>query len=300
MKTAGRVLGSAFFAEGFEVQDAPRYGAERRGAPIFATVRASHRPIHERGPIRAPNLVLVADDTLVTVAAAGVLQGIGPHTVLVLASETSPETWRDRLRIEGPIFVLPAAGFPSGAPAAGGGSVRFVGSAEAATAARLTGAVRWSSLENALHEELGSFPRETQDENVRSARAAWDRFAPYEGCVHEGPEAEVPAAGGPDWVDLPFDPASVSAPDIHAGVTSVQVRTGLWRTMRPVIDHDHCHRCTWVCTTFCPDGAIDVDDLGAPRIDYDHCKGCLVCVAVCPPHAIGAVPEREAGATEPA
>jgi Pyruvate/2-oxoacid:ferredoxin oxidoreductase delta subunit len=27
-----------------------------------------------------------------------------------------------------------------------------------------------------------------------------------------------------------------------------------------------------------------------PRIDLDHCKGCLVCVAVCPPHAIRAVP----------
>ena len=30
MKTASRLLGSAFFLEGFEVQDAPRYGAERR------------------------------------------------------------------------------------------------------------------------------------------------------------------------------------------------------------------------------------------------------------------------------
>jgi Pyruvate/2-oxoacid:ferredoxin oxidoreductase gamma subunit len=40
MKTASRILGSALFAEGFEVQDAPRYGAERRGAPIFAYVRA--------------------------------------------------------------------------------------------------------------------------------------------------------------------------------------------------------------------------------------------------------------------
>lgn len=30
IKTASRVLGTAFFLEGFEVQDAPRYGAERR------------------------------------------------------------------------------------------------------------------------------------------------------------------------------------------------------------------------------------------------------------------------------
>ncbi|MEN8711676.1 MAG: 2-oxoacid:acceptor oxidoreductase family protein, partial [Arenicellales bacterium] len=32
MKTASRILGTAFFLAGYEVQDAPRYGAERRGA----------------------------------------------------------------------------------------------------------------------------------------------------------------------------------------------------------------------------------------------------------------------------
>jgi pyruvate ferredoxin oxidoreductase gamma subunit len=72
----------------------------------------------------------------------------------------------------------------------------------------------------------------------------------------------------------------------------VQVRTGLWRTMRPVIDYDLCNRCSWVCSTFCPDSAISVDEDRTPRIDYDHCKGCMICVAVCPPHAIRAVPER--------
>jgi pyruvate ferredoxin oxidoreductase gamma subunit len=72
------------------------------------------------------------------------------------------------------------------------------------------------------------------------------------------------------------------------------VRTGLWRTLRPVIDYDHCKGCTWVCGTLCPDSAIQVDAEGAPRIDYAHCKGCLVCVAVCPPHAIRAIPEKDA------
>ena len=71
MKTASRMLGTAFFLEGFEVQDAPRYGAERRGAPIFAYVRAARTPINERGVVRRPDLVIVADDSLVGVPAAG-------------------------------------------------------------------------------------------------------------------------------------------------------------------------------------------------------------------------------------
>ena len=60
--------------------------------------------------------------------------------------------------------------------------------------------------------------------------------------------------------------------------------------MRPVIDYDHCVKCWWVCSTFCPDSAIEVKD-DTPIIDYDHCKGCMVCVGVCPPHAIQGIPE---------
>jgi pyruvate ferredoxin oxidoreductase gamma subunit len=68
--------------------------------------------------------------------------------------------------------------------------------------------------------------------------------------------------------------------------------------MRPVVDRERCHRCTWICGTFCPDGAIAPGDRGFPEVDLDHCKGCLVCVAVCPSHAILAVPEAEAAARE--
>ena len=48
MKTASRILGTAFFNAGYEVQDAPRYGAERRGAPIFAYVRAAKTVINNK------------------------------------------------------------------------------------------------------------------------------------------------------------------------------------------------------------------------------------------------------------
>ena len=82
MKTASRILGTAFFLEGYEVQDAPRYGAERRGAPIFAYVRAAEQPLHERGVITQADLVIVADDSLVPVPAAGVLSGAEKEDLL--------------------------------------------------------------------------------------------------------------------------------------------------------------------------------------------------------------------------
>src|SRR5512147_3174586 len=108
IKTASQVLGTAFFLEGFEVQDAPRYGAERRGAPIFAYVRAAREAIHERGIITRPGLVIVADETLIPVPAAGVLQGVGPDTVLLINTADAPEQWKQRLQYSGPVLAVPA------------------------------------------------------------------------------------------------------------------------------------------------------------------------------------------------
>ena len=299
IKTASRILGSALFAEGFEVQDAPRYGAERRGAPIFATVRAARAPIHERGVIGRPDLVVVADDTLIPVAAAGVMQGVDERCVLLVASAEPAGVWRERLKLAGALLTLPPALAES--PESGeGASGGFVGTACAGAAARMLGVVSREALEGAIRQELAPLGAPRVAANLVRALAAYDRFEDRAGCVSEGPAFAAGAHERPDWIDLPLEEVGLSAPDVHASATSVMVRTGLWRTMRPVIDAERCNRCVWVCSTFCPDGAIAADEAGAPRIDYDHCKGCLVCVAVCPPHAIRAVPEqleraREAG-----
>jgi pyruvate ferredoxin oxidoreductase gamma subunit len=287
VKTASRMLGSAFFAEGFEVQDAPRYGAERRGAPIFAGVRASRKPIHERGAIARPDLVVVADETLVPVATAGVLTGVREGAALLIASPEPGSLWAERLRLAGRVFSIAVGPEVAGLPLAG--------ALCAGAAARLVGVIARASLAGAVREEVAELGEDVVAANLESALSAYDGFEAEAGRVGEGPERVALRGAGPDWVELPFEAARLSAPDIHATLTSVQVRTGLWRTMRPVIDHDRCHRCTWVCSTLCPDAAIAVDGEGRPRIDYDHCKGCLVCVAVCPPHAIRAVSERHAG-----
>jgi len=98
MKIVSRIFGTAFFKAGYEVQDAPRYGAKRRGAPVFAYVRADKCAIKERGIISHPDLVVVADDTLVGMPAAGATQGMDAHTVLLINSHESPSTWQKRSR----------------------------------------------------------------------------------------------------------------------------------------------------------------------------------------------------------
>lgn len=291
MKTAGRILGTAFFLEGFEVQDAPRYGAERRGAPIFAYVRASRSVINERGVIRRPDLVIVADDTLVLIPAADVLSGVTDHTVLLLSSAQPPEVWRERLNFPGLVLTLPAA-----AKLADLLELRFVGAACTGAAARLVGVISHNALAQAIRDELAPLGEAVIARNLEAALTAYDLMATHAGCVTEATESPADTYEKPKWIELPFDDARTSAPVIMAPATSEKVKTGLWRTMRPIIDYHRCHRCAWICSTLCPDGVISLNQEGYPQIDYEHCKGCLICMTSCPAHAIRAIPEQEAAA----
>lgn len=287
IKTASRLLGTALFRSGYEVQDAPRYGAERRGAPIFAYVRADRAPIRERGIIRRPDLVVVADDTLVPIPAAGVLAGLTDHSVLLIRSPTPAETWRARLNLKSSVIVLkPRAGEDRA-------NLPYVGAFCAGAAARLLGVVPKATLAAAIHEEQEPLGEPVVQQNLNLALAAYDTVARQEGGVTEGTAVSAADYSAPDWVDLPTEIARVSAPVIHAALTSEALKTGLWRTLRPVIDYQRCNHCWWVCSSFCPDAAIRVQE-GIPEIDYDHCKGCLVCVVQCPTHAIEAQSEHVA------
>ncbi|MFM9882655.1 MAG: 2-oxoacid:acceptor oxidoreductase family protein [Burkholderiales bacterium] len=299
IKSASRVLGTAFFRKGYEVQDAPRYGAERRGAPIAAYVRAAQSPIHERGLVVAPDLVAVADATLFTVPAAGIHDGVTRDTVLLIASSepaiasANPaiasadpaHAWHDRLKLGCPIVVLPT-GIHEEDPA-------LLGMACTGGAARLVGVLDRATLAAAVREEAAGFGPNAVERSLAVALAAFDALAPQQGIVSEGNTGSTADHPDPEWIDLRLDDARDTAPTIYAPKTSERSDTGAWRTMRPVIDYERCNRCSWICSTLCPDGAIKIDADHTPRIDYDHCKGCMICVTVCPPHAIRAVAERD-------
>ena len=149
MKTASRILGTAFFMADYEVQDAPRYGAERRGAPIFAYVRADKSPVNERGIISHPDLVVVSDDTLVGMPAAGVMQGIDQHTVLLINSHESADTWQRRLNTPATILILPARDENKEATI-DRAELPYVGSSCAAASAALTNVISRDVFANAL------------------------------------------------------------------------------------------------------------------------------------------------------
>lgn len=281
MKTASRILGTAFFLEGFEVQDAQRYGAERRGAPIFAYVRASREPIKERGIIQRPDLVIVADDTLLLIDAPGVLKGMTQQSVLLLNSEEDPKVWKDRLNFSGAVFALPDVQDLKKLT-----EQLHIGTVCAAAGARFAGVISQKSLKQAIQDELDILGNQIVEENLEQALRVYDLMEAYAGKIKPSSEPAVADYPDPAWIDMPYEDARISAPAIHAAATSLKNPTGLWRTLRPVIKHDRCHRCSSICSTFCPENAISVNENGYPQIDYQHCKGCLLCMEQCPHHAI--------------
>ena len=151
-----------------------------------------------------------------------------------------------------------------------------------------------ASLEQALRDELSELSAEDIEKNIEHALLAYDSLKHCSGSLKPGVDISAKSYVKPEWIELPFENAKISAPVIHAADNSEKMNTGLWRTVRPIIDYERCHGCWWICSTFCPDSAINVNEEKRPVIDYEHCKGCLICSTICPSHAIDIKPEYAA------
>lgn len=92
---------------------------------------------------------------------------------------------------------------------------------------------------------------------------------------------------------------------IPSGGTSIENKTGNWRTFRPVIKYNECIRC-YTCWQFCPEPAIikvsgekypaahpSLIKKDAVEINYDYCKGCGICVNECPRKCIEFLKEEK-------
>ncbi len=290
VKLASRIVSRAAFLAGLNVQDSPLYGAERRGAPVVAFARLSDEPIHERGYIETPDVVVLMDHSLFAHLEAAVLDGLDATSLVLVNSTQGSAEIQAHYKIAGRVVA-----FDVSSTALDLLGHHLLSAPMAGFAAKAAVLAPWDLLADAVRIELADIglAPDLIERNLRATRRAFDA-APAVGLSER---SAVVAKSGAARFDAPFVvprlPARVAAPSIDAEATSALRTMEGWRVFRPVIDLGRCTRC-FLCFALCPEGAIHLDAAHYPLVDYDHCKGCLVCVTECPPKAIGEVREDAA------
>lgn len=70
--------------------------------------------------------------------------------------------------------------------------------------------------------------------------------------------------------------------------SSLNNKTGSWRSYRPEVDIEKCIACG-ICAKICPDSAASLKEMKGKlkaQINYNYCKGCGLCAKECPVKAI--------------
>lgn len=275
IKTASRLVGTAAFLAGYQVQDSPIYGAERRGAPVTAFTRIDAEPVLERGVITEPDLIICGDETLLETPAAGVLSGVETASA-VFINTGNLEGLKDKIEIKAPTIALDVTGR----------TLELIGKASSlsvglgAAAARLSGLIALQQFQEAVRTELEELGLDAPmiENNLRVVEDIYGQLKPVSIQAGNVPAKETVR-------DIGYDHVLLGTPSILAPGNAEVRQTGSWRLERPEIDREQCSRCG-LCFLRCPDGAIALDEQGYPVVDYDHCKGCLICLEQCPRHAI--------------
>jgi pyruvate ferredoxin oxidoreductase gamma subunit len=266
------------------VQDAPIYGAERRGAPLAAFTRLACQPILERGAIMRPDLVVVADDTLLADPAAQPLAGCDSACTVLLNSTQEGVALQQSTGHSGRLLVSDFTALVLAMTH----TLASLSTALGVAAAHLMGLAYDHCLAglNAELDEAHLSPAQRLT-NSQLAEAVYTRVRDWAPVHDRADTATMPAT---PLVEVTFEPPWRAAPSIYAIANSPERRTGHWRQFRPVLHPERCTRC-WVCFVRCPEAAITLDAHDYPVVDYDVCKGCLLCVHECPTHAFTAEKE---------
>lgn len=86
---ASKLLASAFFAEGWQVQAFPSFGAERSGAPVTAFLRVDRARINQHYQVYEPDHVIVLDPVLLQTI--NVTSGLRAGGWVVVNTSVPPE-----------------------------------------------------------------------------------------------------------------------------------------------------------------------------------------------------------------
>ena len=161
---ASKIMAVAMFAEGKWVQAFPKFGVERRGAPVEAFLRVDQDKILIRSEVSTPDHIIVLDPTLVD--AIDVTSGLKKNGWVVINTSAKPE---DFSIFRGFRLACVNANQIATNHRLGSKSAPIVNTAICGAFARATGLVEIKSVCDAILEEAPIKPKE----NAQAARDAY-------------------------------------------------------------------------------------------------------------------------------
>jgi len=88
--TAAKIVAIASFESGYSgVVMVPTFGTERRGAPVFTSLKLSRQKIYDLSPIRKPDILVILDYLLLN--EPGVLSGLKLGGLIIVNSPKPPQ-----------------------------------------------------------------------------------------------------------------------------------------------------------------------------------------------------------------
>ncbi len=162
---ASKIMAVALFSEGKWVQSFPKFGVERRGAPVEAFLRLANDKILIRSEVEEPDHIVVLDPTLVE--STDVTAGLKENGMIVINSAEPPDSFTmfERFRVGCVNASKIASDHRLGAK-----SAPIVNTAICGAFAKATELVSLDSICNAILEEAPIKP----DENAQAARDAFE------------------------------------------------------------------------------------------------------------------------------
>jgi 2-oxoacid:acceptor oxidoreductase gamma subunit (pyruvate/2-ketoisovalerate family) len=164
--TAAKIVANAAFHAGYHgVAMTPTIGTERRGVPVFTSLKISRHKIYDLSPIERPDMIVVLDHLLL--AENGVVNGLKPGGVIVINTPRPLRAYRF------PGMTVAVADVTSIASRTGL-KPGIVNSGIIGALARASGLIEIEQLADAIKEEFkGMRPME----NVRAARLVYEKTA---------------------------------------------------------------------------------------------------------------------------
>lgn len=161
--TAAKIVAKAMFVSGYPgVVMVPTFGTERRGAPVFTSLKISKEKIYDLSPIEEPDIIVVLDHVLLE--ETNILSGLKEDGLIVINSPCSIDDYR----FDGKVVAIAdvtslsvKAGLPEG----------MINSGIIGAFAKASGIIGMEALVEAIKEE---FSDRRPDQNAQAAMLAYE------------------------------------------------------------------------------------------------------------------------------